>query len=62
MIVPAFGITGGIRSGVWYFGTDNGSSVPPEIGAANAPGTIQGMRIKHARTTIGRKYLVRDIS
>ena len=33
MIVPALGMTGGISSGVTYFGTDSGSRVPPGIWA-----------------------------
>ena len=48
LIVPAFGITGGIRSGVANFGTAVGSSVPPGIaasdtvGATSFPPTIPG--------------------
>jgi hypothetical protein len=57
MIVPAFGITGGIRSGDWYFGTDNGSRVPPGIGSADAPGTIEARRMKIATVVFGRENL-----
>jgi hypothetical protein len=55
-------ITGGITNGVTYCGIARGSSVPPGSGAADAPGIIQGMRIKDAKATAGRKYLVRDMS
>jgi hypothetical protein len=49
-MVPAVGITGGIKRGVWYFGTAKGLSVPPGIWADAPAAAIKPSKATDRRT------------